>query len=119
MILTVGQNKAFAKARQSANDSCKANRRAKVAFSNTVNNTLKNPSISAKRKCSILLNLMKNNKFANIPPLVENDVTIKDPVEQSNIFNEFFASKSSVRNLDDPIPILKRKDVPSLSFCRR
>ena len=50
---------------------------------------------------------MKNNKFANIPPLVENDVTIQDPVEQGNIFNKFFASKSSVRN--SPLPEFRNR----------
>ena len=111
------KNKAFAKARQAANDSCKANRRAKAAFSNTVNNTLKNPSISAKRKFAILLKLMKNNKFMNVPPLIENNCTVQDPVQKSNLFNDFFASKSSVNNPNDPIPILERKEgVPSISM---
>ena len=110
------KNKAFAKARQAANDSSRANRRAKAAFSNSVNNTLKNPSLSAKRKFSILLKLMKNNKFSNVPPLIENDSTIQDSAQKSNIFNDFFASKASVKNPDDPIPILERKaNVSSLS----
>ena len=60
------RNKAHEKSRQSANDSTKANRRAKTSFHNTVNDTLRNPSISAKKKFSILLKLMKNNKFSNI-----------------------------------------------------
>ena len=110
------KNKAFAKARQAANDSCKANRRAKAVFSNTVNNTLKNPSLPAKRKFAILLKLMKNNKFSSIPPLIENDLTVQDPIQKSNIFNEFFASKSSVKNSEDPIPILEKKQgVPPLN----
>ena len=46
----------------------------------------------------------------NVPPLVENNCTVQDPVQKSNIFNEFFASKSSVRNHNDPIPILERKE---------
>ena len=62
------KNKAHAQAREAANDSCKANRRAKTAFHNTVNNTLKNPSITAKKKFAILLKLMKNNKFTKVPP---------------------------------------------------
>ena len=104
------KNKAFAKSRQAANDSSRANRRAKAAFANTVNNTLKNPSLSAKRKFSILLKLMKNNKYINVPPLVENNSTIQDSTQKSNIFNDFFASKSSVKNSEDPIPILDQKD---------
>ena len=52
---------------------------------------------------------MKNNKFTNISSLIENNSTINDPLEQSNIFNNFFASKSSVDNSDDPVPILQKK----------
>ena len=70
------RNKAHKKARQAANDSSKANRRTKAAFHDTVNNTLRNPSLSAKKKFSILFKLMKNNKFSNILPLVENNVTV-------------------------------------------
>ena len=59
---------------------------------------------------------MKNNKFINVPPLIENDSTIQDTEQKSNIFNDFFASKASVKNPDDPIPILERMtNVSSLS----
>jgi hypothetical protein len=109
------KNKSHAKAREAAIDSCKANRRAKTAFHNTVNNTLKNPSITAKKKFEILLKLIKNNKFTKVPPLIENDETVQDPLQQSNIFNDFFASKSSVNNPNDPPPNLERKEgIPSL-----
>ena len=53
---------------------------------------------------------MKNNKFCNTPPLVENDKVIEDPFEKSNIFNSFFASKSSVPNFEDPAPILQQRE---------
>ena len=67
------RNKALDKARQSANESLKANRRVKTAYFNTINCLLYNSSISAKKKFGILLKLMNN-----IPPLVENDVTINE-----------------------------------------
>ena len=44
------RNKAWEKSRQAANDSLKFNRRAKQDFFNTVNNTMHNQSISAKKK---------------------------------------------------------------------
>ena len=44
---------------------------------------------------------MKNGKFSNTPPLVENDITIEDPLQKSNIFNTFFASLSTVQNSDE------------------
>ena len=60
------KNIAHQKSRDAANDSNKANRRAKASFYNTVNDTLRNPSLSAKKKCGILLKLMKNNTFSSI-----------------------------------------------------
>ena len=48
--------------------------------------------------------------FSNVPPLVENDVTVQDPVQSSNIFNYFFASKSSVMNPNDPPSNLQLKE---------
>ena len=57
------QKRAFAKARESANASNMANRRVKTAFYTTVNSTMNNHSITAKKKFSILLKLMKNNQF--------------------------------------------------------
>ena len=53
---------------------------------------------------------MKNNKFSNIPPLIENDKIVQDPLEKSNIFNNFFASKSTVPSENDPVPILDKKE---------
>ena len=108
------KNKAYEKSRQAANDSTKANRRAKITFHSAVNNTMRNSSISAKKKFSILLKLMKNNKFSNIPPLVENGSTIKGPSQQSNIFNKYFSSKSTVQNPNDPVPNLTRKEGVSI-----
>ena len=71
---------------------------------------MRNPSISAKKKFSILLKLMRNNKFTTIPPLVENGCTVQDPLQQSNICNQYFSSKSTVQNPDDPVPNLTRKE---------
>ena len=97
--------------------SSKFNRRAKEDFFNTVNNTMHNQSISAKKKFSILIKLMKNSKFSTIPPLVENDTTIQEPVEENNLLNAFFASKSTVSNPNDPAPELVRKEgVPDLDL---
>ena len=108
------RNKTLKKSRESANESSKANRRVKTAYRNTVNAILNNPSITAKKKFGILLKLMKNNKFSNTPPLVENDKVINDPYEKSNIFNTFFASKSSVPEHYDPAPTLEQKEGVSL-----
>ena len=91
--------KALNKARHSANESCKANRRVKIAYYNAINSLLNNSSISAKKKFGILLKLMKNGKFSYTPPLVENDITINDSFEKSNLLNDYFASKATVDNI--------------------
>ena len=111
------KNKAFSKARIAANESTKANRRVKFAFYNTVNATMNNSSISPKKKFQILLKLMKNNKFSPTPPIVENDQTINEPKQKSEIFNTFFASKSSVNGETDDPPFLQRfQNVPILDY---
>ena len=107
------KTKTFSKARESANTSNLANRRAKFAFYNTVNCTMNNYSISAKKKFSILLKLMKNNKFSGISPLNENGTTINDPKNKSEIFNDFFGSKSRVNGLNDDPPNLERIETVS------
>ena len=60
---------------------------------------------------------MKNNKFTPIPPLIENGQTVNDPKEKSEIFNNFFASKSSVQNpAKEPPFIQKFENVPNLEM---
>ena len=116
-IITRLFNKAREKSRQAANDSTKVNRRAKMDFYNNVNNTMHNYSISPKKKFSILLRLMKNFKFSTIPPLVENDKTIHDSAQKSNLLNTFFASKSTVPNYNDPPPLLERHEgIPDINI---
>ena len=73
-------------------------------------------SISAKKKFSILLKLMKNNKFSGISPLNENNDVIHDPKSKSEIFNDYFASKSQLNGQNEAPPHLEKKpDIPNLS----
>ena len=109
------KNRAFDKSKDAANNSKMANRRAKLAFINSVNATMNNYSISAKKKFNILQKLMKNNKFSPTPPLLENGETISEPKEKSEIFNSFFASKSTVNDPDNyPTYLQKLVGVPNL-----
>ena len=85
--------RASKRARVSANESSKANLRAKNAFFNTVNATMQNYEISAKKKFSILTKLMKNQKTSYIPPLLHNGEIVNDPKIQSELFNNHFALK--------------------------
>ena len=98
--------KAFEKSRLSANESTKANRRVKRAYFNTVNSTLNNNCIPAKKKFSILLKLMKNQKNSSKPQLVENGITINDPIKKCDLFNDHFISKSTLPGGHDNAPDL-------------
>ena len=71
---------------------------------------MNNISISAKKKFSILLNLMKNKKFSGISPLNENGHIINDPKEKGHILNTFFASKSRVNGYEEEPPNLEKKE---------
>ena len=53
------KDKAWEKSRQAANESVKANRRAKQDFFNNVNCTMRNTSISPKKKFNILFKDLK------------------------------------------------------------
>ena len=110
--ITLLQNKKIKSQKNSriaANESLKANRRVKDCFYNTVNLTMNNPEISAKKKFSILTKLLNNKKYSVIPPLIENGKTISECKPKSDIFNHHFASKSSVTNSHDHVPPLPKK----------
>ena len=89
-------------------ESLKANRRCKSAFFNSVNSTMINNEISAKKKFSILSKLMSNQKFSSITNLIENGQLIEDPRTKSNLLNSHFANKSTVNNSDENVPDLDR-----------
>lgn len=108
------KTKAYHQSRKDANNSLKQNRKAKTDFFNSINSTLTNPNMSSKKKFSILLKLMQTNKFTSIPPIIENNSSVQDPGAKANIFNTFFASKSSVSHPHDEPPILPRKEGTSV-----
>ena len=102
------RTKALNKSKESSKASFQANRRAKSVFFNSVNATMNNHDLSPKRKFNILLKLMKNNKVSATPPLIENGESINDSKTKSNLFNDFFASKSKVDGSNDASPILEK-----------
>lgn len=111
-ILTKLQDKVknkLKKYRYTANESTKANRRAKANFYNSIKSILHNNEIPAKKKFNILINLMKSAKHTPIPPLVENDKVINDPKLKANVFNKHFAEKAQLNGFGDPCPPLPRK----------
>ena len=84
------RHRAHTKVRMSANQSNKANRRCKIYFDHTVNSLMHNNCISAKKKFSVLIKLMKTGKCSNIPNIIENGNVISDSQTKVNIFNDFF-----------------------------
>ena len=64
--------------RIASNESLKANQKVKDSFYNTVNVTMNNPEISAKKKCSILTKLLDNKKYSFITPLLQNGQIISE-----------------------------------------
>ena len=110
------KNRAHKRARISSNESTKANLRAKNAFFNTVNATMQNYEIPAKKKFSILTKLMKNQKSSSIPPLIQDGTVINDPQTKSELLNDLFVAKASVPGSDDPVPFLPLNEKVSSSL---
>ena len=104
------KDKAFRKSKYSAIESKKANLRVKNAFFNTVNSTLQNHEISAKKKFSILTKLMKSQKLSSIPPIISKNEVINDAQRKSDIFNDLFTAKATVEGNDDPVSVLEPLD---------
>ena len=104
--LKAKRDKADTKSKSSNIESKKANLRAKNAFFNTVNATMQNYEISAKKKFSILLKLMRSQKLSSIPPILSNNEVIDDAQRKSQIFNDIFTAKATVAGDDDPVPDL-------------
>ena len=90
-----------------------ADKRSKSAFFHSVNSTMNNNNISAKKKFSILTRLMKNNKISSIPQLIEDGQNVTDPKDKSEILNRHFSSKAQVDRPDDDPPFIPRLDTTS------
>ena len=108
-ILKTKKQKVFDEYKDATKESNNASKRVKREYFNSVNNVMNNPEISAKKKFGILIKLMNSQKFSSIPKLVENGTTTTKPEEKANLFNKYFASKSTVVNTDDEVPVLNPK----------
>jgi len=114
--LLTRQEKTSKNFKTASKESLKANRRAKQAFFNSVNSTMQNFQISAKKKFRILTKLMGNSKYSSIASLIEDGKVTEDAQEKSDILNKYFTSKAKVDGDDDEIPFLdKKENVESLN----
>ena len=85
----------------------------KNAYFNKLKKVLSNPEITSKKKFTILNRLTNTGKDANIPPIIDNDKVINDPLEKAQLFNKFFASKSKIHGKNDTPP--KLEPIPTIS----
>ena len=83
------------------------NRRAKNRYFNSLKSVFSNPDVPARKKFAILQKLTNSSKNTVIPPLIEGENTVSDPLEQAEIFNQYFTGKSNVRNPNDDPPVLE------------
>ena len=59
-------------------------------------------------------NLLRAKKNASIPPLLDSERLIDDPVEKANLFNKFFTDKSQVSNPNDNPPQLDKVETDDI-----
>ncbi len=85
-------------------------RRAKRQYFDSVKNIMADPHISSRKKFSILTKLTKTGKDSCIPPLIEGDQVIHDPLAKANIFNNHFVTKSKLDNFDESPPTTEHSD---------
>ena len=69
--------------------------------------------MESKRKFGLIQRITNTGKILSIPPLIDNDIVISDPLQKSETFNAHFASKSTTPNSFDPKPIIDQIDTMS------
>ena len=67
---------------------------AKKAYFDKVNHDLSDPKISTKKWWSISKRLCGGNEVTSIPAIVEDRVTVTDPIEMAEIFNAYFVDQT-------------------------
>ena len=60
----------------------------KTRYFSNLKNLWSNPQISTRKKFGILQKLTKSQKNASIPPLLDSEKIIDDPVDKANLFNQ-------------------------------
>ena len=88
-------------------------RKSKQTYFNGLKKILSNPDVPSKKKFTMLNRLTNTGKDANIPPLIDNDQVINDPLKKAQIFNKFFASKSKIQGKNETPP--KLDPIPTIS----
>ena len=83
-------------------------RKSKQTYFNKLKKVFTNPEIPSKKKFKIINRLSNTGKDANIPPIIDNDKVINDPLEKAQLFNKFFASKSKIKGNNDIPPKLNK-----------
>lgn len=80
---------------------------AKKIYYDKINQDLSDPKISSKKWWNICKCLRGNIDTNSIPAIVENDVTVIDPVKKAEIFNEYFVGQSKLPSHVHTPPLLQ------------
>ena len=107
MSMSIRVSQKYEKFREASKNYKNESRRAKNRYFDSLKSVWANPNIPARKKFAILQKLTNSSKNSVIPPLIENGKTVSDPLEQAEIFNQYFTGKSNVRNPNDTPPILE------------
>ena len=74
---------------------------------------MNNPFISQKNEISILTRLFMTSMCSDIPTIIENGDSVKDPKQKADLLNRHFSSKATVPGKNDNQPNLDKFDVLS------
>ena len=107
MSMSIRVSQKYEKFREASKNYKNESRRAKNRYFDSLKSVWANPNIPARKKFAILQKLTNSSKNSVIPPLIENGKTVSDPLEQAEIFNQYFTGKSNVRNPNDTPPTLE------------
>ena len=85
-------------------------RKEKCKYFAQLKQTLCSPSVSSQKKFQKINQVTNNTKNEGIPPIIDNQQVIHEPLRKAELFNEMFAAKSKVDGADDPVPELEQID---------
>ena len=86
---------------------------ANEAYFDKVNHVFSDPKISTKIWLSISKYFCGGNEANSIPAIVEDGVTVTDPIEKAEIFNAYFVDQTKLPGADTILP-----SIPSFEMVR-
>ena len=65
---------------------------------------LSDPSLGPKSYWTVLNEILKKKKYANIPPLLINDIFVSNFQTKADLFNDFFVERFSIYDNGSTLP---------------